>query len=105
MILFDWLKRQAWKVRNKYFVMQSRIFSDFFIDNFMEEKQEKIVASPSRAFADIGRYFVCGYTSGHQEATLKTIHQMPKVPYQLWTKPYFDDDPRTPSEFWEWWNS
>lgn len=35
MILFDWLKRQARKVRNKYFVMQSRIWSDFY---FMDEE-------------------------------------------------------------------
>lgn len=85
MILFDWLRRQARKVKNKV--------------------QDKVAVSPSRAFADFGRHFVHGWRSGDQEATLKTIHQMPKVPYQLWTKPYFDDDPRTPSEFWEWWNS
>ena len=41
MILFDWLKRQAQKVKKKaekYFVMQSWIWSDFFIDNFMDEE-------------------------------------------------------------------
>lgn len=67
--------------------------------------QNKIGASPSRTFANIGRNFVYGWQAGFQEAKLKKIHRMPRVPYQLWTTPYFDDDPRTPSEFWEWWNS
>lgn len=85
MILFDWLKRQGRGIKKK--------------------TQSKIGASPSRAFADFGRCFVHGWESGSQKATLKTIHQMPKVPYQLWTTPYFNNDPRTPSEFWEWWNN
>lgn len=85
MILTDWLKRQARKVKKKV--------------------QEKIGVSPSRSFAVMGAKFYHGVNAANQEATLKTIHQMPKVPYQLWIKPYFDDDPKTPSEFWEWWNS
>lgn len=85
MFLIDWLKRQTRSVKNKV--------------------QNKVGASPSRVFANMGRQFVYGWTAENQKATLKTIHKMPKVPHQLWIKPYFDNDPRTPSEFWEWWNS
>lgn len=85
MILFNWLKRQARKVKKKV--------------------QEKIGGSPSRVFAVMGAKIYHNFNVANQEATLQTIHQMPKVPYQLWTKPYFDDDPRTPSEILEWWNS
>ena len=85
MILTNKLKRQTRNVKNKV--------------------QDKVAVSPSRVFADMGAKIFYGVNVAFQEATLKTIHQMPRVPYQLWTTPYFDDDPRTPSEFWEWWNS
>ena len=84
MILFNWLKRQARNVKKKV--------------------QEEISVSPSRVFAVMGAKFFHGFNAANQEATLEKIHQLPTVPCQLWTTPYFDNDPRTPSEFWEWWN-
>ena len=53
----------------------------------------------------MGAKFYHSFNVANQEATIQTIHQLPRIPHQLWTKPYSDDDPRTPSEFWEWWNS